>query len=117
MTPCRAINCPNLVMRKHKGYCDKHKDLRAWVQTKTASERGYGKEWRKVRVVALERDKYLCQACLKDGVYTQATDVDHILNKASGGTDDLQNLQSLCRACHKTKTAGEGGAKVQRITP
>lgn len=112
MTPCRAINCPNLVTRKDKGYCDKHKHLRAWVQSKTASERGYGTAWRKVRLVALERDNYLCQACLKQGIYTQATDVDHIKPKALGGTDELDNLQSLCRVCHKIKTKREGGSKV-----
>lgn len=112
MTPCRAIRCPNLVNRRQRGYCDEHKALRAWVQTKTATQRGYGSAWRKVRAVALERDNYLCQGCLREGRYTHATDVDHITPKACGGTDDLGNLQSLCQACHKTKTAQEGGAKV-----
>ena len=29
--------------------------------------------------------------------------VDHILPVAQGGTDDLDNLQSLCRACNTAK--------------
>ncbi|MEG9303316.1 HNH endonuclease signature motif containing protein [Psychrobacter celer] len=36
-----------------------------------------------------------------------ATDVDHIINKAKGGSDDPSNLQSLCRKCHRSKTANE----------
>ncbi|WP_345945876.1 HNH endonuclease [Psychrobacter sp. Ps4] len=36
-----------------------------------------------------------------------ATDVDHIINKAKGGSDEPSNLQSLCRKCHLSKTANE----------
>ncbi|MBF4406127.1 HNH endonuclease, partial [Vibrio anguillarum] len=38
---------------------------------------------------------------------TAARDVDHIINKANGGTDDDANLQSICSPCHKEKTAKE----------
>ncbi|WP_407047632.1 HNH endonuclease [Vibrio cholerae] len=38
---------------------------------------------------------------------TAATDVDHIINKACGGTDAESNLQSLCKPCHKEKTRSE----------
>jgi 5-methylcytosine-specific restriction endonuclease McrA len=31
--------------------------------------------------------------------------VDHIITKARGGTDDPSNLQALCRECHSRKTA------------
>jgi 5-methylcytosine-specific restriction protein A len=44
---------------------------------------------------------------------TKATDVDHIRRKADGGTDELENLQALCRVCHEAKTMVENGA-VQR---
>jgi 5-methylcytosine-specific restriction protein A len=36
-----------------------------------------------------------------------ATHVDHIKPKAHGGTDDDDNLESLCAACHRAKTATE----------
>jgi 5-methylcytosine-specific restriction endonuclease McrA len=42
-------------------------------------------------------------ACLKCG--NLATDIDHIVEVANGGTDDIENLQPLCNACHKAKTA------------
>jgi hypothetical protein len=42
-------------------------------------------------------------ACLRCG--DKATEVDHIIELANGGTDDVDNLQPLCSACHKAKTA------------
>ena len=38
----------------------------------------------------------------------KATEVDHIKRKEDGGTDAIDNLQSLCGPCHATKTAKEG---------
>lgn len=35
------------------------------------------------------------------------TDCDHKVRHADGGTDDLANLQWLCRSHHKAKTARE----------
>ena len=58
----------------------------------------------------LKRDEYLCVQCFKAGKLSLAKDVDHKVRKADGGTDDQEsNLQSLCRPCHKAKTAAEGG--------
>lgn len=73
----------------------------------TTTQRGYGWQWVKLRKLALERDKYQCQECKRNGRVTPAQDVDHILNKASGGDDALSNLQALCRDCHVAKTQRE----------
>lgn len=35
----------------------------------------------------------------------RATDVDHIIELAAGGTNTIDNVQPLCRDCHKAKTA------------
>ncbi len=76
-------------------------------------ERGYGTAWDKLRNVALQRDKWLCVACMAKDRITPAKEVDHIIRKAGGGTDDLDNLQSLCTPCHADKTRMEsGGAAV-----
>jgi 5-methylcytosine-specific restriction protein A len=90
------------------GRCEDHQP-KAWVSSegKTASQRGYGAKWRKVRKQALSRDNHLCRECYKNGILTPASEVDHILNKASGGTDELSNLQSICNSCHKRKTSQE----------
>ncbi|MBO1529638.1 HNH endonuclease [Psychrobacter sp. F1192] len=112
-TPCRSYRCPNLVTKRSmKGYCDDHADQRSnWTRRPqrkgSTTERGYGHAWRKLRTQVLQRDGHLCVACERTGRYVPATDVDHIVNKASGGTDDLSNLQSLCRKCHRSKTATE----------
>lgn len=70
-------------------------------------ERGYGNAWLKVRAAVFRRDCGLCQACRRTGRVAEATDVDHITSKANGGTDDMDNLQALCRDCHRAKTARE----------
>lgn len=72
-------------------------------------ERGYGAQWDKIRKVVLHRDDSLCQECLRNHRVTPGTHVDHILSKAKGGTDDLDNLQCLCEACHNDKTLKETG--------
>ena len=62
------------------------------------SRRGYGHEWQKLRKMVLARSP-LCVRCNQP-----ATDVDHIVAKSHGGTDELTNLQTLCHKCHAKKT-------------
>ena len=45
-----------------------------------------------------------------------ASEVDHIVSKAMGGTDDMENLQAICGgpgSCHELKTAEEMGRRVR----
>lgn len=101
--PCNKPGCGALTNNR---YCDKHYTNKSNYQhTKTSTQRGYGYAWQKLRIIILQRDKYLCQYCLRDGRVTQAQIVDHIKPKAKGGDDRQDNLQSLCRACHDHKTA------------
>lgn len=89
----------------------------AWSK-QSRHERGYGARWVKTRVRILRRDMHLCQPCLANGRPTQATEVDHIKPKAKGGTDDDDNLQAVCHACHKAKTEAEAAeAQGRRIKP
>ena len=112
-TPCRHRGCPNLVTsRLMRGYCDVHADKRTgWAKTQerkgNTTERGYGQAWRIKRVRILERDGYLCQVCKQAGKITPAHAVDHIINKANGGADSEDNLQAICKSCHKAKTQAE----------
>lgn len=47
---------------------------------------------------------------VKEGEY----DIDHILELAEGGSNDLNNLQALCREyCHKEKTARFNSKRLQ----
>lgn len=111
--PCREFGCPNLVTSQHqKGFCDEHADKRSnWnnrlQRNGSTTARGYGHDWRKLRLQVLRRDEYLCVKCAQAGLVVEATDVDHIIPKHDGGTNDMSNLQSLCSPCHKEKTAKE----------
>ena len=81
--PCCTPRCHKMATKR--GKCEDHQP-EPWVSSKgkTAEERGYGHKWKKIRKQALVRDGYLCQECLKAGLLTVATDVDHIINTAQG---------------------------------
>lgn len=64
-----------------------------------------GRPWRRLRKLVLDRDRYLCTLCFNAGILTEATEVDHIIGVAEGGTDELSNLRSVCRKCHEKITA------------
>lgn len=75
----------------------------------SAHKRGYGAAWARLRLSVLA-DEPLCRHCAAVGRVVQATDVDHIVPRARGGTDDKANLQPLCHACHSRKTYASDGA-------
>jgi 5-methylcytosine-specific restriction endonuclease McrA len=52
-----------------------------------------------VRTFVFERDRNTCKSC---GSQAQL-EVDHIIPLAKGGTNDLSNLQTLCRTCNQRK--------------
>jgi len=45
-----------------------------------------------------------CASCNTKIAAGQAWDIDHILPIALGGTNESNNLQILCRTCHRLKT-------------
>jgi len=66
-----------------------------------------GRPWRRKRDAVLKRDGYVCQPCKRNNHTTMATEVDHVIPQAEGGSDDETNLQAICDPCHKAKTADE----------
>jgi 5-methylcytosine-specific restriction protein A len=64
---------------------------------------------KKQRARILRRDGYQCQL-RHPGCLGTATDMDHIVNVAAGGSDDDSNMQALCHECHKKKTSREAVA-------
>ena len=86
----------------------------AWSKV-SRHERGYGTAWDKLRKVIIARDKGLCQEHRRDGKLRTGNNVDHILSKAKGGTDDPSNLELLCADCHKAKTAKDNGQNISPI--
>lgn len=56
-----------------------------------------------------QRDGYQCQECGYQGTPGKGdVEADHITNVAAGGTYDLDNGVTLCRACHAPKSRREG---------
>jgi 5-methylcytosine-specific restriction protein A len=108
--PCGYPGCSRLVTGS---YCEEHQKL------VTAQYNKYGRddftknfyntpEWRYARKQQLEQHP-LCEECLKRGIHTKATMVDHIVPIKQGGDKyDPCNLQSLCWNCHSRKSVEEG---------
>lgn len=69
----------------------------------SAARMGYDRQWRALRLRVL-REEPLCRQCQR-----AASQVDHILPLTKGGSNDRDNLQSLCASCHSTKTGTERG--------
>lgn len=68
--------------------------------------RGYGSSaWKRIRLQVIARDGGMCRICGR--LVTGRGDVDHIVPKARGGTDALDNLQYVHVECHSRKTVSE----------
>ncbi|PHM52827.1 HNH endonuclease [Xenorhabdus sp. KK7.4] len=105
---CRKSGCPKTTTDR-RGYCTDHIHT-GWQyhqQGRSRHERGYGSQWDKLKTRVKQRDNFLCQHCLRQGLVVTGITVDHIQPKAHGGTDALSNLKLLCEACHRQKTATE----------
>ncbi|MGM8931400.1 HNH endonuclease [Salinicola halophyticus] len=108
--PCRAPLCAGKTTSRY-GYCEEHSHLdTGWTHRRKGKAGRGGRPWRRRRDRILERDKGLCQSCLRAGRVTPATEVDHIVNVQAGGTDADTNLEAICSPCHKSKTALEAQA-------
>lgn len=116
-TPCRYPGCPKTVSTP--GYCEAHRkqqqrqynDRRKRDPVLSARDKFYkSRQWRKIRQIVLHADPF-CVHCRQDGRMVLATNVDHIIPIARGGSaTNLENLQGLCDSCHSRKTAREDGA-------
>ena len=96
--------------------CEAHPLAGSFADARRGSRqaRGYGASWDRLRPLILARDGGLCQACRRAGILTPGCNiVDHILNKANGGTDAPENLETICAPCHKEKTQREAGGSDQ----
>lgn len=107
--PCSYPGCPELTDGR---FCEEHAKQETKRYEKydrdTAVKKRYGRAWKRIR------DRYinarsLCEQCKKNGKLTPAEEVHHIKPLSHGGTNDEDNLMSLCKSCHSKITAREGG--------
>lgn len=55
-------------------------------------------DWKKRRLLVLQRDGFTCAYC-----FGEANSVDHVIPRAQGGSDDLDNLVASCVKCNSSK--------------
>lgn len=105
---------------------------RVWCADACANAYWDGATWRGVRAKVAKRDKGVCAMCGADCRSLRRTyaalpktkrkafaerwnvpsrrrrktwwDADHIVALAEGGTNELENLRTLCLTCHKAQT-------------
>ena len=77
------------------------------------SDRGsnMGSRWAAIRQKVLRDSGGVCARCGEDG----ACEVDHIVSRRLGGSNDHNNLQALCKRCHNLKSSSEGNAAKARL--
>src|SRR5882672_8425635 len=99
MAPLRS-RCP-------KEGCREFKPCKTRADRWQSSNRSMPGDWKaKVKAIRSKAasEGWRCNHC---GQPSREGQVDHIVNAAEGGSDDLTNLQWLCRSCHSIKTAAE----------
>ncbi len=121
MTPARAAHvcnypgCNELVFSG--SYCIDHQRKSEQARG-NAHARGYGKKWQVKRQEFLDDHPWCIgfPAGIHGRELVPATDVDHIRRRKDGGSDDEENLQPLCHACHSRKTFDEVGRGHQKVS-
>jgi len=103
---CASPGCPRTTTEGPR--CPDHTRAPRADPRPNAAGRGYGWTWEKVARVVRAEEPW-CRICKAEGRYTLTTDVDHIIPRAAGGTDDRTNLRGLCGTCHKRVTASYDG--------
>ena len=66
-------------------------------------QQGFNYGYSSRREAILHRDNYTCQCCGKKNCRLE---VHHVKFRCNGGTDDEENLITLCEGCHKGVHAG-----------
>lgn len=113
--PCNAPGCPALVETPER-YCPNHQHLvkeghRQYKRdrTDTVEQAFYtSARWRRARAFKLRRNP-LCEVCESRGLLVPAAIVHHREEiKVSDQWLVLDNLQSVCVACHNQIHKGKG---------
>jgi len=93
-----CIDCGDLAVGTRCPTCQAARDRRVGLQRGGANARGYDYDWQR-RAAKVKHDQPECVVC---GATDDLT-VDHVIPKARGGTDDLDNLVTMCRRHNSAK--------------
>lgn len=102
--PCTAPGCGRLV-HDGSGRCERHPRA-AWAKKVDAPKRITGRRLQALRAALFARQP-LCELCELKGLVVLATQRDHRIPLAEGGTEDEDNEQALCKPCNQEKGLAE----------
>ena len=102
--PKRPCNYPGCARLTDGRYCEEHartarKFYERYARGYDTHER-YGRAWQRIRTRYIAAHP-LCEKCAETGRYVKAALVHHVKPIADGGTNDEENLMSLCVSCHE----------------
>ncbi len=69
------------------------------LKNKWLYQRGANYGFANTRAFVLDRDSYICQYC-KGKSKDRRLEVHHIIFRSNGGSDEAENLITLCKTCH-----------------
>ena len=95
--PMKPPTFGTLAKKHYESDADRRADRAFYARTR----------WRKLRRMILNGSP-LCMCCAERDETTEATDVDHIIDRKQRPdlAYDMDNLQTLCKRCHGIKTHG-----------
>ncbi len=115
--PCSYPGCPKLTDRT---YCEEHEKLmmKRYEQNDRdpLHSKRYGRNWQSIRKAYVAAHP-LSERCAKAGRYVPDEDVHHLKPLRDGGTNDPDNLMSLCRKCHAEVHAEMGDRRNWKRPP
>lgn len=110
----RCLDCRDWAT--HSGRCALHhadynarRSIKSHAKRRAAIARGNNAAAKMRRAVRKSMGAD-CASCLRFFLPSQL-DIDHIKPLALGGEDVEENVQPLCKSCHKTKTAMDFGKR------
>ena len=71
------------------------------------TKKRYGRQWQRIRKLYADTHPF-CEKCYEHGIITPVEHVHHIKPLTEGGTNDYDNLMSLCQSCHSRIHAERG---------
>lgn len=103
---CCSIECSKKRISQCQIKSNSMKNKRPWNyidgRSLSVGPARYGDDWDKIRYLVYRRDRFTCQKCGKHG---ECLDVHHKIPFLDGGSNELDNLVSLCRKCHREEEA------------
>ena len=104
LRPCAYPGCDVLV---RFGRCDDHRQALVFERDPERQRLYNLAAWEQRRLLQLAREPW-CAECLRNGIYTPASDVDHVVPHRGDQLSFMTGeLQSLCHSCHSKKTIAE----------